>query len=44
VEKADIILVLSEGEIIERGTHKELIAAGGAYAQMHGGKSGAAVR
>jgi ABC-type transport system involved in Fe-S cluster assembly fused permease/ATPase subunit len=31
---ADQILVLDRGRIIERGTHGELLARGGAYAQM----------
>ncbi|MCB1694381.1 MAG: ABC transporter ATP-binding protein/permease [Pseudomonadales bacterium] len=31
---ADQILVLDAGRIIERGTHAELVAEGGAYAQM----------
>ncbi len=34
VMDADLILVLSDGEITERGTHDELIAAGGTYAQL----------
>ena len=31
---ADEIIVLKAGEIIERGTHRDLVAAGGLYAEM----------
>jgi subfamily B ATP-binding cassette protein MsbA len=34
VQKADLIVVLKEGKIIERGTHKELIAAKGTYKML----------
>jgi len=34
VMDADLILVLEQGRIIERGRHRELLAAGGAYANM----------
>jgi len=35
VEKADLILVVDDGRILERGTHAELIAANGAYASLY---------
>lgn len=35
VRVADEILVISEGKLIERGTHSSLVAAGGVYAKMY---------
>ena len=35
VERADWILVLRDGRIVERGTHEALIERGGLYADMH---------
>jgi ATP-binding cassette, subfamily B, bacterial MsbA len=35
VAHADQILVLDRGEIVERGTHAELLARGGAYHRLH---------
>jgi len=35
IEKADCIVVMDSGRIVEQGTHAELIAANGAYAALH---------
>jgi subfamily B ATP-binding cassette protein MsbA len=34
IQKADVILVLDQGRIVERGTHAELIAANSLYAEL----------
>lgn len=35
IQKADVIFVLQDGTIAEHGSHQELLAAGGLYAQFH---------
>ena len=36
IKNADMILVMKDGRIIERGTHDELMKAGGFYAGLYG--------
>ena len=40
VRDCDSILVISEGEILERGSHAELIASGGLYARLYATQMG----
>jgi ATP-binding cassette subfamily B protein len=35
IMRADCILVIDQGRIIERGTHRQLLAAGGKYAHLY---------
>jgi ATP-binding cassette subfamily B protein len=34
VRYADLILVMEQGEIVERGTHRNLLVRGGTYARL----------
>jgi subfamily B ATP-binding cassette protein MsbA len=36
IENADLIIVLDHGEIVEQGSHSELLAMNGYYTQLHG--------
>jgi ATP-binding cassette subfamily B protein len=46
IRDADVILVMRHGQVVERGTHDELLAQGGEYERLHrlhmGGASAAA--
>jgi len=35
IERADVILVMDQGRIVERGSHAELLALNGHYARLH---------
>ncbi len=35
VRNADLVLVIDNGEIVERGTHRELLERGGIYAELY---------
>jgi ATP-binding cassette subfamily B protein len=35
IRNADVILVLKDGDVVEQGTHEELLALNGAYAELY---------
>ena len=43
VQKADIICVMEDGRIVERGSHTELLTKNGAYARLAGSPMGSAL-
>ena len=43
IRDADLILVMSDGAIVERGDHQTLLAAGGHYARLYAAQFAAAV-
>ncbi len=36
IQRADVIFVVKDSQVVERGTHAELLAAGGVYAELYG--------
>ncbi|UZJ24041.1 ABC transporter ATP-binding protein/permease [Rhodococcus antarcticus] len=40
IRSADVIVVVDAGRVVERGTHDELLAVGGWYAQLHAAQAG----
>ncbi|GAA4410082.1 ABC transporter ATP-binding protein [Fodinibacter luteus] len=44
IRDADLILVMEEGRIVERGSHADLLAAGGAFAALYAAQFAGAAR
>jgi ATP-binding cassette subfamily B protein len=44
LRKADMLLVIKDGRLVERGTHAELLAADGEYARLHRAQTSAGAR
>ncbi len=42
IQRADIIFVVRDFQLAERGTHAELLDAGGLYSELYGLQSGSA--
>ena len=42
IKNADLILVMKEGDVIESGTHEELLKKGGFYAELYNSQFDAA--
>jgi ABC-type multidrug transport system ATPase subunit len=43
LRRADRVIVVNAGEVVEEGTHEALIAGGGLYSQLHSLQGGAPV-
>jgi ATP-binding cassette, subfamily B, bacterial len=40
IQRADVIFVVKDSQLVERGTHDQLLAAGGVYSELYGIQSG----